>query len=96
MDLSLIKKRIESGLTKNNSDLKKDILHMFSNVFMLYSANDREYKAAIEMESNILPLFETSQQKVTRTRERASHVSEVLQLSSLFTYYLFILFRRYI
>lgn len=84
MDLSTIRRRIETGQIRNRVEFKRDLMVMFANVYMSHSSKHRTYKIAEEMEKDSLKLCEQKhEQKITRAHEKTSLTPDVSKNTAL-------------
>lgn len=58
MDLSQIKKNIESGVIRTTSEFQRDMMLMFTNAIMYNNCNHRVHKMAVEMYNDVLQHIE--------------------------------------
>lgn len=68
--LATIKQRIFNGQIKSDLELKRDLMLMFSNILNCHGRRERIHKATLEMISDTLKMFDSNDQKITRSRER--------------------------
>lgn len=54
MDLSAIKKNIESGVIRTTAEFQRDIMLMFQNAVMYNSSDHDVYHMALEMQRDVL------------------------------------------
>lgn len=54
MDLSAIKKNIESGVIRTTAEFQRDIMLMFQNAIMYNSSDHDVYHMALEMQRDVL------------------------------------------
>lgn len=54
MDLSTIKKNIETGLIRTTAEFQRDIMLMFQNAVMYNSSDHDVYHMALEMQRDVL------------------------------------------
>lgn len=58
MDLSQIKKNIESGAIRSTAEFQRDMMLMFTNAIMYNNCNHRVHKMAVEMYNDVLQHIE--------------------------------------
>ena len=58
MDLSQIKKNIESGVIRTTPEFQRDMMLMFTNAIMYNNCNHRVHKMAVEMYNDVLQHIE--------------------------------------
>ncbi|XP_062598362.1 bromodomain-containing protein 8-like [Saccostrea cucullata] len=58
MDLSQIKKNIESGVIRTTAEFQRDMMLMFTNAIMYNNCNHRVHKMAVEMYNDVLQHIE--------------------------------------
>ena len=58
MDLTAIRKRIDSGIIRSDLEFARDVLLMFQNAFIYNNSDHEIYKLAIEMQNDCLVLMQ--------------------------------------
>ena len=70
MDLSMIKKNIESGALRTTAEFQRDMMLMFTNAIMYNNSDHDVYNMAVEMYNDVMVHIEVSRlQKGTYTNE---------------------------
>ncbi|KAJ8317579.1 hypothetical protein KUTeg_005483 [Tegillarca granosa] len=67
MDLSTIKKHLESGMIRSTAEFQRDMMLMFTNAVMYNSSNQDIYKMAVEMFNDVMVHIEEDEMKRRRT-----------------------------
>ncbi|KAE8614982.1 hypothetical protein XENTR_v10008373 [Xenopus tropicalis] len=65
MDLSTIKKNIETGLIRSTAEFQRDIMLMFQNAVMYNSSDHDVYHMAVEMQRDVLEQIQVSNFLIT-------------------------------
>jgi bromodomain-containing protein 8 len=60
MDLSTIKKHVESGMIRTTSEFQRDMMLMFTNAIMYNSSNHDVFKMAKEMYDDVMTHIEVN------------------------------------
>lgn len=60
MDLSVIKKNIETGMLRTTVEFQRDMMLMFTNAIMYNSSDHNVYRMAVEMYNDVLQHIEVS------------------------------------
>lgn len=70
MDLSTIKKNIESGNIRTTKEFQRDIMLMFTNAIMYNSSNHDVHKIAVEMYKEVIQQVEllNTQENIYETK----------------------------
>ncbi|XP_065883321.1 bromodomain-containing protein 8-like isoform X2 [Dysidea avara] len=91
MDLSLIKKKIETGVIRTDMDFQRDMLLMFQNALMYNSSNHDVHMMAEEMRKDVmeniqdylatqLMVHSTAPAKILRSRDSSRRMEHVMSL----------------
>ena len=68
MDLSTIKKNIDSGMIRTTAEFQRDMMLMFINAMMYNSVEHNVHQMAVEMYSDVMTHIEVSRLPVGSTR----------------------------
>lgn len=60
MDLSTIKRRVDSGELRRTADFQRDVMLMFTNAVMYNNAEHDVHKMALEMYEDVMSHIEVS------------------------------------
>ncbi|CAL1287306.1 unnamed protein product [Larinioides sclopetarius] len=77
MDLSLIKKNIDTGVIRTTDEFHRDMLLMFQNAIMYNSSDHDVYQMAVEMQRDVLKQISAFLATQSRNKEEISEASSL-------------------